>query len=151
MRKRMQSWKKVVSTNREVKLECQIWKTSLSLHWTKSEFPPGVSWPGFTKLFVKMIRLVRTRLCWSRWRWVVSFGKQYCKPVNRYSNNFNSFAMSRQRLRLPTLLLISSALILQTSDKEVSARGSLVRDVSNTRFHQLKYLVIVELVISVSN
>ena len=60
-------------------------------------------------------------------------------------------AMSRQRLRLPTLLLISCALILQTSDKEVSARGSLVRDVSNTRFHQLKYLVIVELVISVSN
>ena len=81
----------------------------------------------------------------------MSFGKQYCKPVNRYSNNFNSFAMSRQRLRLPTLLLISSALILQTSDKEVSARGSLVRDVSNTRFHQLKYLVIAELVISVSN
>ena len=81
----------------------------------------------------------------------MSFGKQYYKPVNRYSNNFNSFAMSRQRLRLPTLLLISSALILQTSDKEVSARGSLVRDVSNTRFHQLKYLVIAELVINVSN
>ena len=82
----------------------------------------------------------------------MSFGKQYCKPVNRYSTNLNSFAMSRQRLlRLPTLLLISSALILQTSDKEVSARGSLVRDVSNTRFHQLKYLVIAELVINVSN
>ena len=29
----------------------------------KSEFSPGVSWPGFIKLFVKMIRLVRTRLC----------------------------------------------------------------------------------------
>ena len=80
----------------------------------------------------------------------MSFEKQYCKPVKRYSTNFNSFAMSRQRLRLPTLLLISCALILQTSDKEVSARRSLVRDVSNTRFHQLKYLVIAELVISVS-
>ena len=81
----------------------------------------------------------------------MSFGKQYCKPLNRYFTNFNRFAMSRQRLRLPTLLLISCALILQTSDKEVSARGSLVRDVSNTRFPQLKYLVVVELVISVSS
>ena len=81
----------------------------------------------------------------------MSFRKQNCKPVKRYSTNFYSFAMSRQRLRLPTLLLISCAVILQTSDKEVSARGSLVRDVSNTRFHQLKYLVIAELVISVSN